>query len=98
MAIYEMKRVRRDGEVVQELYRNGEHITDVPYPEREPNERFVHRIRCRSYGGENGTCMRKSRGNGTSHLSMSCDGLCDRMRKYDRDHNLTDKYFLTQVL
>ena len=56
-------------------------------PVPEPSERATYRMKCRNYDGYNGQCYQKSGTNGHCFWDYACDGVCRRMKKWDKENS-----------
>lgn len=70
---------------------------------KEPQERFLHRIECKSMG-YTGNCYKHSGygsfgDGGVFHITRGCDGDCRRMKIWDTKHGYKGvKFKLIDIL
>lgn len=53
----------------------------------QQTEREEYRMKCKHYLPENEQCCLKSGWQGDFHVTIGCDGICRRMKNYDKKNS-----------
>ena len=73
----------------EERLRNKPREQDTRYiktndMKEEAPERTAYREKCKHFSGYSGQCYKQSISQDGFHLSMGCNGKCERMKRYDK--------------